>query len=95
MKSKTRKASGKASLDPLVGPCPFCGATATTVRSPSGGPMQRLQHTADCYFGGAHLFVENDDRIEPWNRRANAAGHGAAKPYPAPAFSPIQSGDGK
>lgn len=72
MKSKTRKAAGKASLDPLVGPCPFCGATATTVRSPSGGPMQRLQHTADCYFGGAHLFVENDDRIEPWNRRANA-----------------------
>ena len=72
MKSKTTKAAGKASLDPLVGPCPFCGATATTVRSPSGGPMQRLQHTADCYFGGAHLFVENDDRIEPWNRRANA-----------------------
>jgi len=75
MKSKTPNAAGKASLDPLVGPCPFCGATATTVRSPSGRPMQRVQHAVDCYFGGAHLFVENDDRIAPWNRRQNATAH--------------------
>ena len=51
--------------------CPFCGATAITIRSPNGELMQRVQHTSDCYFGWAHLFVENDDRIAPWNRRAN------------------------
>ena len=68
----TTEAAGKASLDPVVGPCPFCGATVTTVCSPSGGQMQRVQHTSDCYFGGAHLFVENDDRIVTWNRRANS-----------------------
>ena len=68
---KTRNTTGESSLAPLVGPCPFCGASATKVRSPSGGPMQRVQHAPSCYFGGAHLFVEGDDRIAPWNRRSN------------------------
>ena len=74
--SKTRKATGKASLGPLVNPCPFCGASATTYRRPRG-PMYRIQHTAVCYFVGMHLFVENDDRIKPWNRRANTTGEAA------------------
>ena len=59
-----------------IKPCPFCGAKAipyawVTMRH----DHMKIQHAPKCYFVGAHLFVENDDRINndqiaKWNRRA-------------------------
>ena len=54
-----------------IKPCPFCGAKA--VPYAWGGTRHdhmKIQHAPKCYFGGAHLFIERDDRIPKWNRRA-------------------------
>jgi len=85
MKSKTRKAAGKASLDPLVG-CPFCGnrvrikvrryvntreVYAYRIRCRCG-----MQHDAELNFWtgprNAALKVMKTELVKWWNTRANA-----------------------
>ena len=51
-----------------VKPCPFCGAKGVPEMWMNRTHL-KMQHAPDCYFGGAHLWMEHDDRIPCWNRR--------------------------
>ena len=64
-----------------IKPCPFCGAKAVPYTWVTRHDHMKIQHAPKCYFVGAHLFVENDDRINndqiaKWNRRAKKGGKG-------------------
>ena len=69
---KTRKSAGKARLDPLVLPCPFCGA--------SGGAVEHRPNDAGVLCHGCGVWMpshistepgESHGALEMWNRRQN------------------------
>ena len=80
---KTRKAAGNASLDPLVLPCPFCGA--------SGEAVEHRPYDAGVLCHGCGVWMpshistepgESHGALEMWNRRQNAEAHASAAKEP-------------
>lgn len=81
MKSKTRKAAGKASLDPLVLPCPFCGAPAkfTNIGLRCGATRATCRVFPYLSRGEGLAPMTRDMMIAEWNRRAETVVHAAAR----------------
>ncbi len=67
--------------EPLLA-CPFCGSRHAYVSED-----KFCVNCPGCGARGPDFNSTDLAAIAAWNRRANAAGQGAAKPYPAPACS--------